>query len=291
MTSSLAFWFFDLVSRLPLPLLHRIGVVAGWLTYWTAPKYAARLRENLHNAWRAHPEVELQQVLKANVGEAGKGVAELFWMWRRPVGQVVASVQACHGWERVEAALAQGKGLILLTPHIGCFEVIPQYICAQMPMTVMYRVPKFAWLDRMMREGRQRGQMKLARADIGGVRTLLKALKRDEVIGLLPDQVPGNGEGEWANFFGRPAYTMTLVSRLVESSGAPVLMCYAERLPQGKGYVIRFIPIPLSAGVSLTLAINASVENVVMACPAQYLWSYNRYKIPRSANAPGSQEA
>lgn len=291
MTSSLAFWFFDLVSRLPLPMLHRIGVVAGWLTYWTAPKYSGRLRENLHNAWRVRPEVELQQVLTANVGEAGKGVAELFWMWRRPVEQVVASVQACHGWELVEAALAQGKGLILLTPHIGCFEVIPQYICAKMPMTVMYRVPKFVWLDRMMREGRQRGQMKLARADLGGVRTLLKALKRDEVIGLLPDQVPGNGEGEWANFFGRPAYTMTLVSRLVESSGAPVLMCYAERLPQGKGYVIRFISIPLSEGVSLTQAINASVENVVMTCPTQYLWSYNRYKIPRGVNAPGSQEA
>lgn len=286
MGSSLAFRTFRLLSYLPLSFLHRLGTVVGWLTYWTSSRYAARLRDNLQNAWRNRDQDELSRILGANVGEAGKGMAELPWMWQRSLNEVVASVRACHGWEWVETAKKQGKGLIILTPHIGCFEVIGQYVSAQMPMTCMYRVPKLAWLDVVMRAGRERGQMKLARADVGGVRVLLKALKRGEAIGVLPDQVPGNGEGEWVDFFGRPAYTMTLASRLWQSSGAAVVMCYAERLPQGQGYVMHFSPLPLDSAPSPTLALNAAVENVIMACPTQYLWSYNRYKVPAGVTAP-----
>lgn len=289
MSPSLASWLFALLSRLPLPLLHRLGVVAGWMAYWLSNRYAERLYGNLQHAWKGNTGAEFQQVLRANVGEAGKGVLELPWVWRRPVAQVAASVKACHGWDLVEAARSQGKGLILLTPHIGCFEVIGKYLCSRIPITTMYRVPKQAWLDKIMREGRECGQLKMVHADIGGVRSLFKTLKRGEVIGVLPDQVPGNGEGEWVSFFGRPAYTMTLVNRLWESSGAAVLMCYAERLPQGKGYVIRFLPLQFAEGASLTQAINATVENIVMSCPAQYLWSYNRYKTPSGASAPDSQ--
>ena len=134
-----------------------------------------------------------------------------------------------------------------------------------------------------MRAGRERGQMRLARADIGGVRSLYKALKRGEVIGLLPDQVPGNGEGEWTEFFGRPAYTMTLVGRLMEASGATVLMSYSARLPQGAGYVIHIAPLEFSPGASVTKQINAALEQVIRTNPAQYLWSYNRYKTPAGA--------
>ncbi|TAJ79997.1 MAG: lysophospholipid acyltransferase family protein [Gallionellaceae bacterium] len=286
MSSSLAFWLFGLMSRLPLSVLHRLGVVAGWLTYLTSRKYAERLNENLLNGWDGSDEAEFQRLLEANVAESGKGVAELPWMWRRPLAQVVASVKECHGWELVEAAQVQGKGLIILTPHIGCFEVIGQYVGDKLPMTCMYRVPKLAWLDKVMRAGRERGQMKLARADIGGVRTLLKALKRGEVIGVLPDQVPGSGEGEWAPFFGRPAYTMTLVKRLLESSGAAVVMCYAQRLPQGGGYAMHFSPFRFDAQAPIPQQMNAALEAVIRTCPEQYLWSYNRYKIPRGAQPP-----
>ena len=122
--------------------------------------------------------------------------------------------------------------------------------------------------------------MRLARTDVGGVRLLYKALKRGEAIGLLPDQVPGKGEGEWADFFGRPAYTMTLVGRLVESSGAVILMAYAERLPDGSGYIIHITPLEFTPGLPVTEQMNAALEAVVRACPVQYLWSYNRYKVP-----------
>ena len=289
MSSLLAVRLFDLLARLSLRTLHRLGVTLGWGTYLLSGKYAERLRENLGYEWEGRPEVDFRRVLGANVAEAGKGVMELPWVWRRPLSDVLASVQSCEGWEHVVAAQARGKGIVFLTPHIGCFEVIALYLGAHMPLTSMYRVPKLAWLDGVMRQGRERGQMKLARADIGGVRALYKALKRGEAIGLLPDQVPGNGEGEWIPFFGRPAYTMTLVSRLVESSEAAVLMCVAQRLPNGAGYALHFSPLTLHTDTSVTLQINQAVESLVRACPEQYLWSYNRYKIPAGVAPPASE--
>jgi len=174
----------------------------------------------------------------------------------------------------------------VLTPHVGCFEVIGLYIAARLPMTCMYRPPRWKFLDTLMHEGRERGQMRLAATDLGGVRQLLKALKRGETIGVLPDQVPGNGEGEWATFFDRPAYTMTLIGRLMESSGAAVVMCHSERLPQGEGYALYFSSLSFDAASSIPGQMNAALERVIRDHPEQYLWSYNRYKVPRGALPP-----
>jgi KDO2-lipid IV(A) lauroyltransferase len=272
---------FDLLARLPLPVLHRLGTILGWATYLFSRRYAVRLRENLSNAGLGSSESKSRKLLHANIREAGKGVMELPWVWRRPLEKVVAGVKQCHGWEHVEAARAKGKGVIVLTPHIGCIEVIGLYIAARLPMICMYRPPRWKFLDTLMHAGRERGQMKLAPTDLGGVRQLLKALKRGEIIGVLPDQVPGEGEGEWAPFFGRPAYTMTLIGRLIEASRASAVMSYVERLPRGEGYTLHFAPLSFDAANSIPTQMNAVLEAVVRTRPEQYLWSYNRYKVPR----------
>jgi KDO2-lipid IV(A) lauroyltransferase len=273
---------FDLLSRFPLSVLHRLGALMGWLIYLTSKRYASRLRENLQNAGIEGGE----KLLHTNIREAGKGVMELPWVWMRPLDEVVASVRECHGLICIDVAHAQGKGVILLTPHIGCFEVIGLYVAARQPFTCMYRPPRYPSLDKLMRQGRERGQMKLVATDLGGVRHLLKALKRGEAIGVLPDQVPGNGEGEWAPFFGRPAYTMTLIGRLIESSGAAVVMCHSERLPRGEGFALHFSALSFDTQRSIPEQINASLESVIRKHPEQYLWSYNRYKVPRGALPP-----
>lgn len=286
MQTQLAVWLLDLSARLPLSWLHRFGAALGWLTYRFSASYAERLRENLGYEWANQPRDTFQAVLNASVSEAGKSIAELPWIWRRPLTGLVASVRQCEGWEHVDAALSRGKGLIFLTPHLGCFEIAALYTATRIPLTVLYRPPKLTWLEPLMRSGRERGQVHLARTDIGGVRTLFKALKRGEAIGLLPDQVPGKGEGEWVEFFDRPAYTMTLVERLIRSTDAAVLMTHAERLPQGAGYTLRFSPLSFDATGSITRQVNAAVEDTVRACPAQYLWSYNRYKVPAGVEPP-----
>lgn len=281
---------FRWASRLSLSTLHRLGAVLGWATYLLSGRYAGRLHDNLEAALPELDELTFRRVLRNNVAEMGKSLAELPWVWLRPLDQVVASVRSCHGWEMVEAARAEGRGIIFLTPHLGCFEIAALYVAARIPLTVMYRPPRLAWLEPMMRKGRGRGQVELARTDVSGVRALFKALKRGQAIGLLPDQAPGNGEGEWVEFFGRPAYTMTLVERLTVSSGAVVLMIHAERLPQGQGYTLNFAQLETRDGESITHAMNRTVETLVRNCPEQYLWSYNRYKVPPGVQPPATTE-
>ncbi len=289
MMVTLVIWLFNLVARLPLSVLHCAGGLLGRLTYGVSGEYAARMRENLGNALTRHPEKDFRRELRASIVEAGKGAIELLWVWCRPLAEVTASVKECYGWECVETAQVRGKGIIFLTPHLGCFDVSALYIAERIPLTVLYRPPKLIWLESLMRSGRERAQVRLARTDLGGVRQLYKTLKRSGAIGLLPDQVPGNGEGEWVNFFGRPAYTMTLIARLVESSGATVVMTSVERLPAGAGYILRFSPLEFTADLSLSQQINVALEKLVLKCPAQYLWSYNRYKRPAGVEPPANE--
>ncbi|HEY5993899.1 MAG TPA: lysophospholipid acyltransferase family protein [Gallionellaceae bacterium] len=290
MKATLVAWLFDLAARLPLRLLHWMGALLGRLMYLLDRRYAARLRENLGHACAGMPESSCKHILSENINEMGKSICELPWVWRRPLNQVLGKVQACHGLEHLEAARQHGRGIIYLTPHLGCFEIVALYLAAQMPMTIMYRPPRLPWLDEVMRSGRMRGQTTLARTDISGVRAMFKALKRGEAIGLLPDQAPGSGEGEWAPFFGRPAYTMTLVGRLAESSGATILLSYGERLPHGAGYALHFTPLEFGKDEPITRQLNAELEKIIRACPEQYLWSYNRYKIPAGANPPEEEK-
>ena len=273
-----------LVARFPLSLLHAFGATLGWLVYLCSRRYRRDFRRNLDAAGLGDSRLR-----RTAIAEAGKCVVEAPAIWLRPLPRVAELVIEVLGWEEVDKAAERGKGIIVVTPHIGCWEIVGQYVASRMPMTAMYSPPKIRALETLMRVGRSRGAaMKSVPADLRGVRALLKALRRGEAIGVLPDQVPGVGEGEWVEFFGRPAYTMTLVGRISEQASAPVLLCHAERLSRGRGY--RFIAEPLFAPrppESPTRALNRSLENLIRRCPEQYLWGYNRYKVPAGARPPG----
>lgn len=281
---------FRLIAMLPLSALHSLGALVGHVTFAMSREYAARTEENLRQAHLATDEKHFAVLRDQAISEAGKGMVELPWVWCSSQEQVCATVKSCYGWEHMEAAHARGKGIILLTPHWGCFEVVGQYVGQYLPLTCLYRSPRQEWLEKIMRSGRERGLARLATADISGVRVLLKALKRGEAIGLLPDQVPSQGEGEWVDFFSRPAYTMTLSGRLAHASGATVLLAFAERLPRGVGYVLRFEPLPLDFSRPVTMQINTALERVIAISPAQYLWSYNRYKVPQGVVPPDKEQ-
>ena len=267
-------------AALPLVVLHACGTLLGWLMYLASGRYRSHLNENLALAGYGADACVRRQAIAA----AGCLLTELPAVWLRSHAAVSGMVRETSGWELVEAARAAGRGIVFLTPHHGCFEVSAQYGAFHFPMTILYRPPKMRWLEAYMLEGRERPGVRLATADRSGVRELLAGLKRHEAIGILPDQVPGAGEGEWAEFFGRPAYTMTLAPRLSAREGAVCLIAFARRLSWGRGYAlsIRAYPAPL-AGESPARTLNRALEDLIRECPGQYLWGYNRYKVPSSA--------
>lgn len=276
------------IAGLPLAWLHRAGAAVGWLTYLASPTYARRLRDNLRISGLARDERHYRDLLRSAIREAGKSALEVPKIWYAPESALAALV-VCKNWAVVDQARAEGRGLIFLTPHLGCFEVSAFYGAQRLPLTVLYRPPKLRWLEPLMLRGRARGQARLAPATLRGVRTLYKTLLQGEAVGLLPDQAPGAGEGTWARFFGKPAYTMTLVTRLQQATGAAIVLAFAERLPRGAGYELHLERVD-TTGFDEE-ALNRAIEGLIRRCPEQYLWSYNRYKIPAGAKPPPSAVA
>jgi Kdo2-lipid IVA lauroyltransferase/acyltransferase len=267
-----------LLSRCPLWLLHGAGWLLGYLVYGFSRDYRQRFQVQLQQAgygWR--------EALGA-IGQAGCSVMESPRLW---FGSPV-TVQ-WDGKDVFQAAYAGGRGVIFLTPHLGCFEVTAPTVAAVFgerygPMTVLYRPARQAWLATMLQASRSREGMVTVPTNLQGVRKLLKALRKGEAIGLLPDQVPPLGMGIWSPVWGRPAYTMTLAAKLVLQTGADVVVVWGERLAWGRGYCIHAgkLEVDMQADLEAMVAhLNLAMESLVRQRPAQYLWGYERYKQPR----------
>lgn len=269
--------FFRILSWLPLWLLHGMGWLLGWVVFLLSPTYRRRFLANVHQAARPWA------ACRGAVGQAGGLVAELPRLWfGRPVRIL------WDGETHIEQALAAGRGIIFLTPHLGSFEVTAQAYAARygarQPMTVLFRPSRQPSLRALVASARQRPGLATAPTTMAGVKQMIKALRQGQSVGLLPDQVPPQGLGVWAPFFGRDAYTMTLSARLAQQTGAAVLVAWGERLPWGRGYRVHVRPLEAALPPEPTAAatvVNRSMEEVIAACPGQYLWGYARYKQPR----------
>lgn len=273
---------FRIIAAFPLRTIQALGASLARLAFALSARERQRLEQNMSYAGYDDPRLR-----STAIDETGKMLSEMPWLWTRPQQEVVGLVRSVEGDAFVRSAWAQGKGIIFLTPHLGSFEVAVQYASSFAPITAMYRPPRQSVLEPFIRRGRTRGDVRLATADRKGVFTLLRALRKGEWVGVLPDQVPSRGEGEWAEFFGRPAYTMTLAHRLQASSGATVALCMCERLPKGEGYRIHLEALPpREPGESPTRQLNRGLERLIRRCPTQYLWSYNRYKVPAGVTPP-----
>ncbi len=269
---------FRLTSFLPLGVLHACGWVLGWVVFLASASYRRRF---LENAALAHVGGAAR---RGAVGASGQLLTELPRLW---LGTPVPLQWV--GDEHIDAAIAAGRGIVFLTPHLGCFEVTAQAYAARygqgaQAMTVLFRAPRKAWLARLVVASRARPGLQTAAATLGGVKQLVKALKSGQCVGLLPDQVPPKNMGLWSPFFGKPAYTMTLSARLALQTGATVLLAWGERLPWGAGYVVHVSPMGEELSPVLdqaVLQINRAMETLIARHPSQYLWGYARYKTPR----------
>ncbi len=255
----------------------------GWLVWAASPRYRAQFRANV-----AQAGLRFEQARPA-IAEAGRFIAELPRLWMRPVTESCLGHVQVSGQAHAEQAFAQGCGVIFFGPHCGSFEMGPQALAELYgPITAIYRPARKPWLARLEQMARNRPRLTVVPASLSGIRLMHKALKANEAVALLTDQVPPEGLGVWAPFFGRPAYTMTLAARLALQSGAVMLPVSCERLSGGRGYRLEIRPpvkTPEGAKdislLTMVTRINEAIEAIVLSQPGQYLWGYARYKTPR----------
>lgn len=272
--------FCKLLNFFSLRWIHRLGLMLGYIAYRIDSKSNRIALNNILQSGLCDTPQQAHALMKTSRLEAGKAILETFFIWGQSQSRLLSLVRHVHGWEDVQHAQTLGKGIIFLTPHLGCFEITSIYYGAQFPVSVLFRPPRLKALQHLVTQGRQKGRVETAPANAMGVKMLLQALKSGQAIGILPDQIPRHGEGEWADFFGKTAYTMTLASKLANKTGATVIMAFGERLPDGLGYDIH---LTLLADISSAALLNQAIEAQVAKCPHQYLWQYDRYKQRRDA--------
>ena len=271
------------IAALPLTVAQLFGASMGLLAYVGSKQYRTFFRPQYEAVIRSK---NLPLQLWAAVRASGMLFSDSLWIWRNP--QKALTLVEVQNWDVVETAINEGHGLVMLTPHLGGFEIIPRVLAQHFPATILYRPSRQAWLNEVVEEGRAYPNMHFVPTNLHGVRQMTRALTRGEAIGILPDQVPSGGEGVWVPFFGRPAYTTPLPARLANRNNTPVVMFTAKRKGLGKGWLMQATRLsPLSEDATISAAeLNVAIENAVLVAPEQFIWSYNRYKHPAGAELP-----
>jgi KDO2-lipid IV(A) lauroyltransferase len=277
-----------LLALLPLPLSHALGKLLGLFFFLLPNSHRTISARNIALCFPALSSWQRLQLLRSSLEETGKTIMEVPLIWFGSPERVMGLVKRKSGEEAVRAAMSSGKGMIAVSPHIGCWEMSGLYLSNHYDITSMYRPPRYQSLAVMMRNGRERLGAHLVPTDASGIKLLMQALKQGKMIGVLPDQDPRETGGVFAPFFGISANTMTLLPKFAQKSGAAVIYCFAERLSWGRGFHLHFIDAPGVGNGDMTVAataVNAAVEECIRLAPAQYQWSYKRFRTRPAGEA------
>ena len=270
-----------IAARLPLSWLHAAGSVVGRAAALLHTREWRVTRRNHELVCAALGIPDRDPFVGAVLRETGKNLTELAAIWGATPTRALSLVRAVHGRDVLDAARAQGRGVIVAAPHLGCWELLNLWLCTQGPMALLYRVPQHAEWEALLLDARGKLGATQIRADAAGVREMLRCLKQGMTLGILPDQRAKGGEGEFAPLFGLQCKSMTLLSRLAEKTGAPVVFGFAERLPNGQGFDLHFLPadagIASADRVAAVAALHRGIEDCVRIAPTQYQWTYKRY--------------
>ncbi|WP_455201845.1 lysophospholipid acyltransferase family protein [Kaarinaea lacus] len=290
MQATLVKFFIQLLALLPFRITYLLGSMLGYLVYLIPNSLQRPAKINIDLCFPELTEKQRARIYKDSFIELGRVAAETgaLLLWNK--NRTFNLVKKVSGVELFDAAFDRGKGVIIAAPHHGAWEMIGLFCSSKFTITSLYRPLRISKLDPIVKQARERFGATLVPTNASGVRALYKALENNQLAGILPDQDPGNEGSVFAPFFGIPASTMTLLPRLAGKSGATVIFGYAERLPRGAGYHLHFLPAPGPIQgkdfVESATLINKGVENCIRQSPAQYQWSYRRFKT-RPEGEPG----
>ena len=283
--------FLKASALLPLPVVHLLGVLTGWALFLVPNRLARDTRTNIRLCLPDLGRARQRRLARKSLVEAGKTLLETGALWLRSGPRALRLVRSVQGLELVQAGIEQGRGVILATPHLGAWEAAGLYGAATFNMTCLYRPLRIRELEELVQSARNRLGANYVPATEHGIRSVCKTLAQGGTVAMLPDQEPRpDTGGNFTAFFKTPALTMTLLARLANRTGAVVIFAWCERLSRGRGYALHFSTAPhdiyspdLDAA---TLAMNRSIEGLIRTCPAQYQWSYRRFRT-RPPGEPG----
>ena len=277
-------FFLSFCSHLPLKLNHYLGAFIGQLLYLLNTDAKKVTRQNIATCFSELSKNEQRSLIKKSLIETGKNLTESSLIWNQSFSENAKHIRNIHG----ENYLDTDENTILLVPHLGCWEITGRVIANTRAITFLFKPLKKQQQNQYLFERRNQGNLTMASADQSGVLKLQRALKQGELVGMLPDQDPGQEGGIMAPFFNSPVNTMTLLVRLAKKYNARVVMCWANRLKKGRGFDLNFEPLDLTSSSDdlfeqVTL-MNRAIEDLIRRFPDQYMWSYSRFKSTQSYN-------
>ncbi len=260
-----------------------LGRLVGCLLNWLPNQEKKCARVNIELCFPELSNQEREQLLHQSLVANVTTMIELPSFWCRKPDYALARLDDPDEQKSLKLLMAQGNGVIIAGPHLGSWEIVGLYLAQIAPITILYRPPRYHAMADLIVQGRGQTGAKLAPTDASGVKALYKALRQGEMVAILPDQQPKTLSGaRFAPFFGEPALTMELISRLSAKTGAPVIFCFAERLSHGKGHRIHWVQAPdgidNADSMLAASALNQGVEACIRLCPTQYQWSYKRFR-------------
>ena len=264
---------------LPLIFIHLLGCFLGLLMYLLDAKFRERTVKHISQSHIVSGKIATKNLIISNAMHIGMALMESFSIWFASKTRIKRLVVRTKNWDLIKKLKSNNKGIIFLTPHIGSFEITAQYYGLFSPIKVMYKPTGRKWINQLIYQGRNKNFVTPVNIELGGMKQILKALKNGEAVGILPDQVPPEGHGEWSSFFNQKVYTMTLVQKLHTLTKAPIIFAIGRRLKMGSGFEIELFEFK---GSVTTKKIDAYIETIVKTSPEQYLWNYRRYKLPKS---------
>ena len=271
-----------ILARLPLPVLHLLAWPLGLLLIIIPNKQRHCARINVRLCLPQYAFWKRQWIWMRSLIETVKTLLESPRLWLAAPDKVLQLIRRVDGMEAVKQAKEKGRGIIFIAPHLGNWEIIGQFYSHHFPMVLMYRPQKNKELDDIIRSGRKRFGGLLVPSTLKGLAMLLKGLRENKTIGILPDQNPGAGTGVFVPFFGILANTPVFATRLASRTGAAAFIVTAERLHFGRGYHLKITPASeclYDQNVETGAAcMNRDMEKIILQRPEQYWWGYNRFR-------------